>query len=176
MNRILAALVVFVFIGLMVLYVREFPVFDNTIGIKILIFGSLAVGLILSIALLILLRKRLVPLDNHLPEIFSIVFAFLIFSPLFGSLFNRLGASESVERSFIFEQEKPFKMGGFGWTTFIQNRPTAMGWQLFVNDGERKRYRFRYEKQAYFPLTKSGEVILLPLKTGLFGFPIIDLK
>lgn len=174
MNKILAAVSVLFFLFLMGLYVREFPVFDNTIGIKTLVFGSMAVGLFLSIILLILLKKKLSPLENHLPEIISIAVVFVLFAPLFGNLLNRLGASEKAERSFFFEKETAFKMSRFGWLASLQSEPPA-GYHLFVNDGK-KRFRFRYQKQPYFPITKPGEVILLPVKTGLFGFPIIDLK
>lgn len=174
MQKLIAAIFVLVFLVLMGLYVREFPVFDNTIGVRTLVFGSLAVGLVLSIVLFILLKKRLSPLENHLPETVSIFVICLVFAPLFGSLFNRLGASEKAERSFFFEKETAFRISRFGCLAGLQNESPA-GWHLFVNDG-RKRFRFRYQKQPYFPITKPGELVLLPVKTGLFGFPIVDLK
>jgi hypothetical protein len=98
----------------------------------------------------------------------------LIFAPFFGSFFNRIGAKKSEEKPFYFQKEVAFRMSRFGFlSTLQQESPT--GFHLFVAD-ESKNYRFRYEKQAYFPLTERGQKILLPVKIGFFGFPIIDLK
>ncbi len=172
-NLSLSCAVLFL-IALLGLYVREFPVFDNIIGVARLVFTAMAITVGCALFLLFLNRKRIAAMEDKLPLIFAVVIFPAIFAPLFGSLANRLGASEADERSFIFQKEEQFRMSRFGFLKSLQKEPPT-GYHLFVRDGE-KKYRFRYKKQAYFPLTKPGEVVLLPVKTGLFGFPIVDLK
>jgi hypothetical protein len=43
-----------------------------------------------------------------------------------------------------------------------------------LKDG--RLYAFHYKAQAYFPLTKPGETVLLPLRNGLLGFPVLQLQ
>jgi hypothetical protein len=49
------------------------------------------------------------------------------------------------------------------------------GWNLLVKDSG-KLLRLKYKKQAYFPLSKPGDVILLPITKGLFGIEVVELK
>lgn len=156
------------------LYVREFPVYDNTIGVAQLVLTSMAIIILFSMILLIFMRKRIVLMEDKWPLVFAALIFPALFAPLFGSLINRLGASEPAERSFIFQKEEPYKMSRFGFLAMLQ-KESPTGYHLFVSEGD-KKFRFRYQKQAYFPLTKPGEVVLLPVKTGLLGFPIVDLK
>ena len=156
------------------LYVREFHVFDNTIGIKQLALSSIAVALVGSAVFLFFWRKKIAVLEDKLPIIFAALIFPALFAPLFGSLINRLGASEPSERSFIFQKETPFRMSRFGFLAMLQQESPS-GYHLFVEENG-KNYRFTYQKQAYFPLTKPGEIVLLPVETGLLGFPIVSLK
>ena len=156
------------------LYVREFRVFDNTIGIKNLALSSIGLAIAAAVLGLVSQRKRLVLLEDKLPIILSLLIFPALFAPLVGSLINRLGASDPGERSFVFQKETPFRMSRFGFLAMLQ-KEAPTGYHLFVADGG-KNYRFTYQKQAYFPLTKPGEVVLLPVKTGLLGFCSLAVK
>ncbi len=174
-NWLLAsALGVAALVGLVWLYVREFPVFENTVGIGRLAVGSIAVTVAAAVLLLFFNRKKLAEHGDKMPVIMAALILPALFAPLFGSLLNRAGAGDPAERSFVFQKEEAFHMSRFGLLAGMQ-KESPSGWHLFVRDGA-KAYRFRYEKQAYFPLTKPGEQVLLPVKIGLLGFPVVDLE
>ena len=170
--RILALLAVLGSIGLIYLYIREFPFFFNTIGIRALLPVSVAVAALLASGLLFLLRKRFSPWNKHLPEIIFIVFPLLFFAPLAGSLLNR-SVTEADQRSFRFVSEAPYYASAYGLLRSEKIKPT--GFYLSVRDGG-KLYRFKYKKQAYFPITARDEQVLIPVRRGLLGFEIVDLK
>lgn len=170
--RMLAVLAVLLFFGLIWLYVLEFAVFFNTIGVSRLVGVSLLAGLIAAALLLYLLRRRLMPWERHLPEVFSIVLFLPLFAPLLGSLLNRtMGKTEN--QSFEFVSEGPYIASNYGILKGEKLRPT--GYALIVKENGRE-LKFKYKSQPYYPLTKPGETILLPVRTGLFGFRVVQLK
>ncbi|MCC7467247.1 MAG: hypothetical protein IT261_13295 [Saprospiraceae bacterium] len=170
--RLFAALLVLV-IGLLVwLYVREFRFLSNTIGVKWLVIGSMLAMALLTGFLLWKNRERFSPLERHLPEILLISVFSLLFAPLFGSLINR-GLGSPRPRSFEFVAETAFYASGYGILKGEKLKPT--GWKLQVKDAG-KTIRFQYKKQAYFPLSKPGDVIMLPIQIGLFGIEVMELQ
>ena len=163
---------VLVFFSLIWLYTREFPVFSNTIGFRWLLTGSLVLGALAGGVLLYVLRQRLTPWDNHLPELFIILFFSILVMPLLGSLLNRAGGTRSFE-PFEFESEMPYIASNYGLLKGEKIRPS--GYALRVKENGRI-YRFQYKSQAYYPLTKPGEKVLLPVRKGLLGFRVVELK
>ena len=97
---------VLLFFGLMVLYVRESPVFSNTIGVVRLILGSMVLMLLLNIGLLWRFRERFSPWSRHVTEIALLLVFSVLFAPLFGSLLNR-GLGRTEFQSFEFIAETP---------------------------------------------------------------------
>lgn len=170
--RLLAALLV-IFFGLLVwLYVREFRYLSNTMGVKWLVFGSMLAMSVLTMAIFWKFRERFSPLERHLPEVLLISVFSLLFAPLFGSLLNR-GLGSPRPRSFEFVAETAYYASGYGILKGEKLKPT--GWKLQVKDAG-KILRFQYKKQAYFPLSKPGDVIMLPIQKGLFGIEVMELK
>jgi hypothetical protein len=179
MVRVYALLGVLLFIGLMWLYTQEFVHFSNTIGIKSLLIGSFTVGLVLACSILWWMRERLTPLAKHYPEVLFIVVITLLFSPLFGSLLNRLGGKK-VLSEFKFISERAFLASGYGILEkghglFENEGVKPNQWILTVQDNGVIR-RFRYKSQAYYPITQPGELISLPVVHGLFGVWVVELK
>lgn len=170
--RLLAFLAVLVFFGLIWLYTREFRVFSNTIGVGSLVLGSLLVGALAGAAILFSLRRHLTPWGNHLPELCTIMAFSMLFAPLLGSLLNRAGG-EKQSQSFEFISEQPYISSNYGLLKGEKIKPT--GYSLYVKEGSRV-LRFQYKSQAYFPLTRRGEAVLLPIHKGLLGFRVIELK
>lgn len=170
--RIYAGLAALALTGLIALYVFEFPHLRNTIQVRWLVWGSLGFGLLTACIILYSLRARLTPLENHLPEFFSIGIFTVIFMPLFVSLLNRLPGADGYQ-SFEFLSEKPYVRSAYGIFANEHIKPTH--YQLDVRD-QGKLLRFEYKKQAYFPLSKPGEVIMLPVRKGLLGFRIVQLQ
>ncbi|MBL7807837.1 MAG: hypothetical protein JNN28_08495 [Saprospiraceae bacterium] len=171
-SQLLAALLVILFGLLVWLYVREFQYLSNTIAVKSLVTGSVSVAAIVIGAGLWKWRDRFLPLDRHLPEVLLIVTFSLLFAPLFGSLINR-GFGNNTHRSFEFVAETAFFASGYGILKGEKIKPT--GWKLQVRDAG-KTLQFKYKKQAFFPLSQPGDVILLPINKGLFGFEVVALK
>ncbi len=171
-QRLLAAILVILFGGLVFLYVQEFRYLSNTIGVQWLVAGSMLTVAVLTFAGLWLWRDRFIPLDRHLPEVLLIGVFSVLFAPLWGSLINRSMGKET-HRSFIFESETAYYASGYGILKGEKLKPT--GWKLRVNDKSVSRL-FTYKSQSYYPLSKPGDVILLPINKGLFGFEVILLK
>ena len=170
--RLLALAGVLFFFGLVWLYTREFPVFGNTIGVRGLLIGCLLSGALAGGALLYALRHRLMPWENHLPEVFTLLFFSILFIPLLGSLLNRAGGQVEYQ-PFEFVSETPYIASNYGLLKGEKIKPS--GYALHVKENGRL-YRFQYKTQAYFPLTKPGETVLLPVRKGLLGFRVVELS
>jgi hypothetical protein len=170
--RITASLLVLTLSLLVWLYVREFPVFSNTIGAGKLVALSMLFGTLATGAVLWRLRERFLPLEKHLPEVLLIVFFSTIFSPLFGSLINRAFGSDT-EQGFKFVSETAYYASGYG--ILKGEKPSPTGWRLLVEE-KGKNIPFKYKTQAHFPLTRPGETIVLPLRKGCFGFRVMTLR
>ncbi|MFN0035993.1 MAG: hypothetical protein ACKVUS_13100 [Saprospiraceae bacterium] len=69
--------------------------------------------------------------------------------------------------------ETAYFASGYGILKGEKLKPT--GWRLTVRQGRRER-RLKYKSQAYYPLTKPGEEILLPVRRGIFGARVVLLK
>ncbi len=163
---------VLLFFGLIYLYAREFPILSNTINVMQLVVGSMLAMLLLGAGLLWWFRERLQPWSRHVTEIALVLTFSVLFAPLFGSLLNRgLGKTES--QSFIFIAETPYIAMGYGFMKNTSLKPT--GYFLAVSDRSGQRLRLRYKKQAYYPITRPGEAISLPVRRGLFGIRVVEL-
>ncbi|MCS7037108.1 MAG: hypothetical protein RMJ33_09580 [Saprospiraceae bacterium] len=171
-ERLVAMAAVIVLFGLIWLYTREYPVFTNTLQASRLVLGAFLFGLLLAGALLYFLRKRLTPWANHLPEVLLIVFFIPLFMPLFASRLNRAGGSVE-HRPFKFVAEAPYVASAYGWLRYQPIEVT--GYRLIVKDGEHLR-QFQYKSQPYFPITQPGDTVLLPVRCGLLGVEVMELK
>lgn len=165
---IAGVIALFALIGL---YVREFAVFSNTIHAGRLVVTGMLLGLAGAVFALYLLRRRLAPWKNHLPEYGTILLFSLLFSPLLLSLFNR-GLGKNTHESFEFVRESPFYASNYGILKGETIQPT--GYRLYVRR-RNQEYVFQYRKQAYYPITKPGEKVLLPVRKGVLGFRVIEL-
>jgi len=163
---------VLVFFSLIGLYVREFPVFTNTIDAGRLAGIGFVVGAALAATLLYVFRVRLTPWSKHLPEVMTILVFTVLFGPLMASLLNRLGG-KSEYQSFEFLAETPYLSSNYGILKGEKIRPT--GYKLEVREKGRL-LRFRYKTQAYYPNTKPGETVLLPVRRGMLGFRVMTLE
>jgi len=171
-TRLLAIAAVLLLFTLIWLYTQEFRVFTNTIGVKRLVLGAFFVGALAATSILYALRHRLSPWENHLPETFFIAAFCVLFAPLFASLLNR-AAGPLENQSFIFVSEMPYLATSYG---ILRGQPLkATGIRLIVKK-EGRTYRFQYKSQEYFPLSKPGDRVLLPVRKGLLGAEVVELK
>lgn len=170
--KILAFAGVGMFFLLSWLYVREFQVFSNTDGLKKLILMAFTAGFIIAGGIFVLLRKRLAPVEKHMPEIFLLFIFVPLLSPLAFSLLNRAGGNK-LKQSFEFVAETPYLASAGGLLKNEKIKPT--GWHLYVRENQQVLH-FKYKSQAYFPITEPGEDILLPIQEGLLGFRVMLLR
>jgi hypothetical protein len=170
--RLFSVLLTLLFFALILVYVKEFPFFSNTIEVKWLLIGALIAGLLIAVLIVALSFKKLAPLGRHIPELLFIGSVSLIFSPLFASLLNRYPGTDELQ-SFEFVSETPFIASRYGILKDEKLKPT--GYRLKVRYKGRE-LSFRYKTQAYFPVTRPGEEILVPVRRGIFGFSVVMLK
>lgn len=172
MLRFSAFLLVAALVGLIALYVREFAVFARTLEVRGLVVGSmLGASTLIGIGVYAL-RQRLQPWSRHGTELALVVMFGLLFAPLAGSLLNRAIGTTSYQ-SFEFVSETPYMTAGYGVLKGEKIQPT--GYRLRVREGERV-HRLRFKKQPYFPLSRPGDVVSLPVRTGLFGVRVVELE
>lgn len=166
------ALLAVVFFGLLVwLYVRAFAVFSRTMSPRWLVLGSMLVGAALAGGVVWRWRARFMPWERHFPEVILLSVFCVLFAPLFGSLFNR-GLGKNDFQSFEFVSETAYFASGYGILKGEKLKPT--GWRLAVRENGRL-HRFSYKTQAAYPLTKTGETVLIPVRRGLFGITVLEL-
>lgn len=170
--RLLAFLMTLGFFTLIWLYMREFPLLSNTIGAGALAAGSLIAGLGISAALVWRFRKRFMPWERHRPDVAFVIVSALFFAPLLGSWLNRAFGNTTFQ-TFRFVSETPFVSSGYGILKNETIKPS--GYHLVVEENGELR-RFKYKSQAYYPVTKQGEEILLPVRKGFFGARVMLLK
>jgi drug/metabolite transporter (DMT)-like permease len=167
--RLFAFILTLCFFALVWMYVREFPLFSNTIGVGWLVLESMSVGLVAALVGIWQFRKRFMPWDRHLADIAFIVVTTVFFAPLFGSWFNR-GLGLPASQTFEFVSETPYFAAGYGVLKGEKLTPT--GYHLVVLENGVRR-SFTYKTQAYFPITKPGESIILPVCKGLLGAKVM---
>jgi hypothetical protein len=174
--RLFSVLLTLLFFALILVYVKEFPFFSNTIEVKWLLIGALIAGLLIAVLIAVLIValsfKKLAPLGRHIPELLFIGSVSLIFSPLFASLLNRYPGTDELQ-PFEFVSETPFIASRYGILKDEKLKPT--GYRLKVRYKGRE-LSFRYKTQAYFPVTRPGEEILVPVRRGILGFSVVMLK
>ncbi len=158
--------------GMILLNVREFPIFSNTIGIGRLALCSALVMATLAAVLIFVLRNWLAPWKSNWPGIVFVVFPMLFFAPMLGSLLNR-SSWEQTDQPFQFIAEQAYFAAGYGVIRGEKVQPT--GYRLSVRE-QGKDFVFKYKSQPFYPLSKPGDTVLLPVKTGLLGFRIVALK
>lgn len=169
--RIFSLSLTLVFFALIWLYVKEFRYFSNAIEARQLVIGAMVFGLLLALGLLWLFAARFKPAGNHLPEIFFIVITCTLMMPLPASLINRsLGTQGFV--SFEFVSETPFYASGYG--LLKGEKPLPNGYLLTVQE-QGRFVKFKYKRQAYYPLTPKGEVVMLPMLNGFLGVRVMML-
>ena len=154
------------------LYVREYTFLFNSIGVKGLVAGSIIIALAAAGTGLWIKRDRFTPWKRHVPEILLVLFFSVVYAPLFGSLLNRAFSLKEYQ-SFEFVSEVPYFASGYGMLKGEKLEPT--GYYLTVKE-RGQLHRFKYKSQAYYPVTKPGERVLLPIRRGIFGVRVMLLR
>ncbi len=164
-------LIVAVFIGLIILYVREFPYFSNTLHV-----GSLVRRAILAAAVLGLLSLTAGYATGTLDKADRRLHAFLLlaamaFAPLVASFTNRMGAARrpySVTFDYIGQKAKYIALFGAR-----KGQPADTYWLYVRREG--RDYMFRTRGTA--PMSaRTGSRVRLLFRRGLWGYDFFDGK
>lgn len=171
-ERLGAITCVLALFGLIWLYTQEYPVFTNTLQANRLVIGALLFGALVAAGVVFALRRRLTPWANHVPEVLLIAFLVPLFMPLFASRLNRAGGTVK-HRSFEFVAEVPYVASAYGWLRYRSIE--VSGYRLIVK-AKGRLHRFQYKSHPHFPLTQPGEMVLLPIRRGVLGIEVMELK
>lgn len=164
------ALIVLAFVALPVLYTLEVDPLNRTLHGGRMV----AIALVLGIVVGVLLGYRFQKMTNDAvgkirSYAVSIILAALIF-PLFVSLSNRLLSFRAVQNVQVeFVEESPRYSSRFG----AANGAVAANAYLtfFYKDQDLLRIQTR---QSRFSGAKRGDLVILPIKKGLWGFDIVQ--
>jgi len=163
-KKILAFAVVFLFVGLVALYVLEFHWLGNTFGVGRLLLYAFALGFLVSFGLSRRLTRKVESDYDKMRLSLLIIFIGTLFTPLFASLSNRLLSPYPVEnRPFLFLEERPVSD-----LKIIDEKNAPRGWFIFImKDGKIERVK---SSQRLFKDVEKGANVVLPVKKGLWGF------
>lgn len=158
------------FVGLIVLYVLEFSWFDRTMGVQRLVMWSMAVGLIVGLALGWRYRNTTENLTEKIQVYVFFTVMCTIFAPLAGSLSNRLLSPYPIyEQEAMFIEERPYLSEPLGFIQ--QERPKPTGYYtFFYYNGKLRRIK---NEDATFPGLQRGETIVLRMRKGLWGPEVV---
>jgi hypothetical protein len=160
------------FIGLVVLYVFEFPYFHNTFAASILVFYSLIIGLIVGLVLAYFFGGSAKDLTETIQIYVFFVAMAMIFMPLFGSLSNRLLDFNPLElREVEFVEEVPFYSSRYGVLEGEEIKPSGY-YSFFYH--EARLERIKCNKPLFFE-SKRGDNVEVFVKRGFWGFEYMPL-
>ncbi len=158
---------------LIILYVLEFSFFTNTFQVKSLVLRSLLIGAIAGGVVGWRFRENAEDLTERIQLYIFFIIIFAIFSPLFGSLSNRLLSFHAVENQEVeFVEETSFASSPYGFFREEQVKPE--GYYIFFY--WESRLKKIESKISLFPDHKRGEKVFLPIQKGLWGYDFVRLK
>jgi len=164
-----ALLLTLLIVGLIVLYVFEFPYINRTLHGGRLVLGALLTGAILGGFLGYRYRHQAADLTEQVQLYLFFMVLTALFMPLFASLSNRLLSWQPVQQVTVeFVEEDSRFVSLYGLTKDEQMRPNRY-YLFFYYQGELFRI------QTNTPLAtglEQGDALQLPLKKGLWGFEV----
>ncbi len=166
-----AVMLTVLFFLFILIYVMEFKHFNLTLNAKRLVVPAVCIGGGIGLLLGLYLQKDKVDPVIRMQTVMACLFGFLVVAPLLASLSNRLfifGKPSYEEVEFVREQ--PFYSSRFGAIKGESQMPT--GYYLFFYY-EARLMRISLKKE-FFPGYEEGDLILIPVKKGLWGIDFIQ--
>ncbi|HHB78124.1 MAG TPA: hypothetical protein ENK85_02685 [Saprospiraceae bacterium] len=169
-TNLFLALGTFAFLGLITLYVLEFPYLSNTRHIGRLVRNSFITASIVAIIFVTVgyLTKILNPKSLRLHIFF--VISFVLFAPFFGSYTNRkLATSQPFSESYEYIGQKGYFVQMFGKK---KGQPADTYWIYLRKNG--KEYTFRTHGTMPTKIAGTGSRVRLVMQKGFWGFVFFD--
>lgn len=172
-QRIKYWLLALLFVGLIALYVNEFLFLENTFEVKRLVMWSMWIGGMIGSIVGYLLYKDDGDFVDKLKVSLLTVVPFILFGPLFGSLFNRVLCPQPFEiRDFEVFKVEARVSESFGILETNEKSPPNVYFVYIKKDGEIERIKYPDPVAAYI---EEGSTIYLPVKRGRFCFEFVGL-
>jgi hypothetical protein len=157
-------------LGLVVLYVLEFPYFDRTLNVRSLIGWSVAIGVLLGAWLGYRFRHQAGDLTEGIQLYVFFIVMSALFMPLFGSLSNRmLTWRKAVPVPVEFIDQEARYASRFGLIKEVEVKLNQY-FIFFYKDQE--LYRIKSDVPL-FSGKVQGDTVRLPMKRGLWGYEVV---
>ncbi len=162
--------VVFGIFGIIAVYANELVQFSNTFESEKMVGYSLALGALLGGALGFWWSKSVEEVEDKIQIYAACIICLALFMPLAASLTNRIFAQPIENKYFKFVQRIPYSANRFGITKQLaQSVVQADGYFLYAEYKNNKVERLKVKHPMFEEITR-GDMILLPVRTGLLGF------
>ena len=160
----------FAFLGLIALYVLEFPYFSNTRHFGRLVRNSFIVaGIIATILVVIGYKTKLLEKGSLRLHAFFVV-SFMIFAPFVGCYTNRkFATARPFSEKYEYIGQKGYFVQMFGKK---KGQPADTYWIYLRKNG--KEYVFRTRGAMPQRIAGSGTDVRLIMRKGLWGFEFFD--
>ncbi len=159
-----------VFLGMIGLYVMEFPYFSNTRNFGHLVRNSFITAAIIATAMVILgYRTHFLDKGSLRLHVFFVA-SFLAFAPFVGSYTNRkFATARPFSEKYEYIGQKGYFVQMFGKQ---KGQPADTYWIYLRKNG--KNYVFRTEGKLPKKNAGTGTNVRLVMRKGLWGFVYFD--
>lgn len=157
-------------LGLITIYAMEFSWFDRTLGVRRLVFWSMAAGALAGLVLGWRFRQTADSLTEKIQLFVFFTIICMIFAPLTGSLSNRLLSPHPLrDQPVTVAEEQPFLSEPYG--LIKGEKPKTSGYYtFFYYDGKLRRIKNR---EAVFSGLQRGDTGMLRMRKGLWGPEVV---
>jgi hypothetical protein len=165
------ALILFLFIGLVVMLTLEIKHFSNTFGVKQMLLISIVVGLLLGFGLwsYFVHKNPDMELLTKFQLCLALLFGGSLLMPPLTSFTNRtLSFAEPQQVPVIFYKSEGYYANRYG---ILPHAKPDGYYVFFVKDDQLERIKVR---ENLFPDAVEGAEVLLPVNQGAWGFDFVD--
>jgi hypothetical protein len=154
-------------------YAFQIPVFSNTFDSMYLFFRALLVGGVTGFVVGRYLKDRSELPEEKLGILLGCIFAGIIVFPLIAIISNKtISLSDPLSIKVKYMRTEQLISSRFGMVKNMSDNVDAV-YTHFIKDGEALRIR---TKKPIFDGVERGTEVELPIRKGLWGFNVVDVK
>jgi hypothetical protein len=154
-------------------YAFQIPVFSNTFDSMYLFFRALLFGGVTGFVVGRFLKDRSELPEEKIGILLGCIFAGLIIFPLLAIMSNKMISwGEPLSIKVKYMRTEQLISSRFGMVKNMNDNVDAV-YTHFIKDGEMLRIR---TKKPIFEDVERGVEVELPVKKGLWGFYVVDVK
>jgi hypothetical protein len=154
-------------------YAFQIPVFSNTFDSMYLFFRALLVGGVTGFVVGRFLKDRSELPEEKIGILLGCIFAGLIVFPLIAIISNKnISFSDPLSIKVKYMRTEQLISSRFGMVKNMNDNVDAV-YTHFIKDGEALRIR---TKKPIFDGVERGTEVELPIRKGLWGFYVVNVK